>query len=115
MSTSYYRDRDGHKANTVYDLGNQRELQISTRRWSDGNLVTTATVHRIDGNARVHMLGFGGDGDFNHRIVFTRPSRVTANVVRFQHDQCLTKLQEIIQAANQHYENLKAKGIVHAC
>ncbi len=112
MTTNYTRDRDGHRAITVHDLGNQRELQITTSKSSTGPLTTRVTVHQIDGNSRRHMFSFGGiRGDFSAQVACTFPGRVTANVVRAQHEQCLGQLQEILQAVQKHYE---AQAAAHA-
>jgi len=109
MKTNYYRDRDGQKATSVIDLGCAQELEISTRRWSDGSLITSASVHRINGASRVHVIGFNGDGDYTKRLVLSRPSRVTAAVVKSQHDQCLTRLPALLQEVEQHYLALQDK------
>ncbi|WP_313569363.1 hypothetical protein [Comamonas terrigena] len=105
MNTNFLRDRAGHKATTVLDLGNQRELQITTSKSSNGPLTTRASVHQIEGNARRHALGFGGiRGDFSKQIGCSFPARVTANAVREQHERCLAQLEEIKQAIQAHYE-----------
>lgn len=105
MNTNYTRDRDGHKATTLVDLGNQRELQITTSKSSSGPLTTRASVHQIEGNTRRHIFGFGGTrGDFSKQISCSFPARVTANAVREQHERCLVQLDEIKQAIQAHYE-----------
>lgn len=104
MFTTYSRERDGNQASSVHDLGDNRELHIRTSRWFDASLVTNATVHRVDSNARIHVMGFGtGGGDFNQRLASTRPARITAKAVMIQHDGCLSQLQQVIAAVNQHY------------
>lgn len=116
MTTTYTRDSDGHKATTVHDLQKQRELHITTYKSSNGPLVTSATVHQIEGDLKRHRFGCGGfGGDFSQRLVCTFPARVTAKTVKEQHEQCLQKLQEVLTAVDAHYaEQAKRQGLAHA-
>lgn len=116
MTTTYTRDRDGHKATTVHDIQKQRELHITTYKSSNGPLVTSATVHHIEGNFKRHTFGCGGvGGDFSQRLACTFPARVTAKTVSGQHEQCLLKLQEILTAVNAHYAaQAERQGLAHA-
>lgn len=116
MTTIYTRDSNGHKATTVHDIQKQRELHITTYKSSNGPLVTTATVHQIEGNFKRHRFGCGGvGGDFSQRLACTFPARLTAKTVSDQHEQCLHKLQEVLAAVDAHYAaQAERQGLAHA-
>lgn len=102
MTTHYSRDRNSHTAKTLHDLGNQRQLLISTWK-SYGQLVTRASVHRVDGSSQVHIIGSGVQGDFNRTVMSSRPARITAKVVQAQHEKSLEQLALILEAVQAHY------------
>lgn len=116
MTTIYTRDSNGHKATTVHDIQKQRELHITTYKSSNGPLVTTATVHQIEGKFKRHRFGCGGvDGDFSQRLACTFPARLNAKTVSDQHEQCLHKLQEVLAAVDAHYAaQAERQGLAHA-
>lgn len=88
------------------------EAQLRDELAKYRHMTTRATVHQIEGNCRRHMFSFGGiRGDFSAQVACTFPGRVTANVVRAQHEQCLGQLQEILLAVQKHYE---AQAAAHA-
>lgn len=114
-TTHYSRDRDGHTAKTLHDLGNQRELLISTSKMHSGELVTRAYVHRVEGRSQIHVIGYGIDGDFSRKIMSSRPARTTVKVVQAQHEKSLEQLEMILEAVQAHYAAQAAqKATAHA-
>jgi len=107
LKTNYSHDCDGHRATTVYDLENQRQLHITTARLNK-TLVTTATVYLVVGES---LCMDEESGVYRKYLECSHPSRVTAKSVRAQHVRCLPKLQEILASVQLHYE---AKAAAHA-
>lgn len=111
MTTSYTHDRDGHRACSVYDLENQKQLHITTSK-SGKALVTRATVHRVEGDLLRHIFGFGStSGDYSNYLACSHPSRVTIQAVRLQHERCLSGLQYIKREIKTHYEAQAAANV----
>ncbi len=86
------------EAKDSIELGNDRVLQVSTHKTSDGSLVTTATVHLRDGQFLSHRMFT----DFSQRLA-ARMLRCTEKNVTLQHADAmrlreLTALKEAITA-----------------
>lgn len=110
MKTTYYKDKyDGWVAKSTAMLteenGENRELDIGTRRSSNGNLVTSATVHWVgEHGSRTHAFSFGATGgDYSQRIKTTDVKRLSEKVLREQHEYCLTHLPQIRETAVKFY------------
>lgn len=98
--------RNGWTAKTNVELGENRVLEVSTRKGSGGALVTTAYVHTREGNFLTHRFnigGPGGDGDYSERLEVSKPARVTENAVRDQHTRNVLNLDAIVPRALAHY------------
>ncbi len=104
ISTIKYRGREGWNAKSQLDLADNRVLQISTYKASNGSLRTSASVHlKVDGGLR-HVFGYGTPGgDFSETLVASKPARVTEAVVAAQHDSVLTTLPGVLAAIEAHY------------
>jgi hypothetical protein len=89
-----------------------RILRIYTSKAMGGDLVTRASVHHSNHPyPMVHAFGFGGVGDYSHRME-ANMVRVTEKVLEAQHDRC-TKADVIAAlkaAITAHY----AKEVSHA-
>ncbi len=115
MRTHYsHSTRDGHRLVTIIDLGDARELDISTRKGLGGSLESRASVHLCTGNTRRHVIGFNGEGDFNRLFLSTTPKRVTEKVAREQHAQILAQLESVKLAVEMHYAAQDRKEPAHA-
>ena len=115
MNTSFSNNiRDGHRGNTEIDLGDRRVLTVSTRKLNS-SLVTSASVSLVEGGFKRFVMGFGGDGDFSKKLVASKPKRVTEKVVREQHTQALTQIEDLKLQVEMHYDALeKRKAAAHA-
>jgi len=104
ISTITYRGREGWNAKSQLDLADNRVLQISTYKASNGSLRTSASVHlKVDGGLR-HVFGYGTPGgDFSGTMVTTKPARVTEKVVAEQHRLVLDAVPELLVAIENHY------------
>lgn len=116
MFTTRHRHtpRDGHRLETTIDLGDQRELVIRTSKGDHGVLQTFASVHKCEGNSRVHVIGFGKTGDYCNRVLCTQPKRVTEKLTREQHDQALCQIDAIKLAVEMHYDAQQREEAAHA-
>lgn len=81
------------EAKDSIELGNNRVLQVSTHKVSDGSLVTSATVHLRDGAFLSHRMFT----DFSQRMM-TAAIRCSEKNVTEQHAQCMVKLAELKEA-----------------
>lgn len=95
--------RDGHRLETEIDLGDAQVLRIRTYKEMGGSLDTRGTVHHADAGGMRHTLHM----DFSSRLLSTRPKRVTKTVVKDQHDQALSKIDEVKLAVEMHYQQLQ--------
>ena len=104
ISTIKYRDREGWNAKSQLNLADNRVLQISTYKASNGSLRTSASVHlKVDGGLR-HDFGYGTPGgDFSETLVVTKPARVTEKVISAQHESVLKTIPGILSAVQAHY------------
>ena len=102
----------GHQLETDIDLGGAQVLRIATFKAMGGSLVTRGTVHRVGGGFMQHML----HQDFSRRLLTSLPKRVSKKVVTAQHDEVLTKIDEVKLAIELHYQQLEqAKVGKEAC
>jgi hypothetical protein len=82
MNTTITKDlRNTWKAETKEMITPELQLTMTTRKMSDGYLVTAAHVSKLEGNFLRHALY----EDMNQRICSTKPKRVTSKVVEAQH------------------------------
>ncbi|AOW13354.1 hypothetical protein LPB72_09935 [Hydrogenophaga crassostreae] len=104
ISTIKYRGREGWNAKSQLDLADNRVLQISTYKASNGSLRTSASVHtKVDGGLR-HVFGYGTPGgDFSGNVAITKPARVTEKVVAEQHALVLDVVPELLVSIENHY------------
>jgi hypothetical protein len=83
MTTAITKDlRNAWKAETKEMITPELQLTMTTRKMSDGYLVTAASVSKLEGNFFRHALY----EDMNQRICSTKPKRVTSKLVEVQHD-----------------------------
>jgi len=80
------------------DLPNSWVLQISTSKTSNGLLVTTATVHKLEGNS----MTFRMFQDYSKRIVSEKIRCTEKNVIA-QHTAALAQLDQILLEVNAKY------------
>ncbi len=73
--------RNMWKAESVAMITEDLQLSVTTRKMSNGELVTNASVSKLEGNFFQHALY----QDFNKRVRVTYPKRVTSKVVEAQH------------------------------
>jgi hypothetical protein len=111
MKTRYFRDRFGHQASTVVQLDARRSLLISTSQWPDGVLSTTATVRTLRAGKFTLAVSTGGLGDFYKKVAVSSPGRVTADLVKAQHDSCVERLPELHSEIAAHYNAQTAKDV----
>lgn len=104
MEATVHKDpREGWKAKTVVDLGENRELHITTNKASNGRLVTRASVHTRDGMFLTHRFGlWGSGGDFSQWMEATK-TRCTEGAIRTQHSRNLERVEDVIALARAHY------------
>ena len=98
MTTVQKSIRGTWEAKDSIELGNDRVLQISTHKTSDGTLVTTATVHLRDGAFLSHRMFT----DFSQRMM-TAKVRCTAKTVATQHADCMKRINEVHSAITAWY------------
>jgi hypothetical protein len=84
--------------------GTARELSISTARDSSGVVRSRATVSRIDGHLKSHVIGFGSpSGDFSKTVLSMRHRRATEKAIRLQHETAIAQVESILFQVRQHY------------
>ncbi|WP_313569364.1 hypothetical protein [Comamonas terrigena] len=111
MKTRYFRDRFGHQASTVVQLDSRRSLLISTSQWPDGVLTTTATVRTLRNGKFTLAVSTDGLGDFYKQVAVSSPGRVTAALVKAQHDSCVERLPEMHSEIAAHYNAQTTKEV----
>lgn len=99
-----YRTKPSKADTNVRIPGTRRVLQITTRKWDNGNLVTTASVHSLSGAFAVTLIG----EDFYQRLA-TSQLRATPSAVRRQHDECLADVDALLDQVMQFYAARDAK------
>lgn len=80
------------------DLPDNWALQIHTGKVSTGMLVTSATVHKVEGNSMKHRVY----QDYSKRIVSEKIRCTEKNVVA-QHAAALAKLDQVMLEVNAQY------------
>jgi hypothetical protein len=90
--------RKNWKAETRIDLGDKRELKISTHKTEHGALITHASVGKREGPCVTHALY----EDFSTRLA-AQNVRCTEKNVREQHEGVMRTLDSILAAVAQHY------------
>ena len=103
MTTVHKDIRGSWRAQNDYELGNNKVLQISTSKVSDGSIVTRATVHMHDGAFLSHRMFT----DFSQCIKTSR-DRCTEKNVTAQHTAAVAKLAEIKEAVTAWYAKEEA-------
>ena len=106
MKTEYFHDRYGHQAVTLIPMLHdvqQRGLTISTSKWPDGNLTTTATVRTLRDGTYVLAISTNGQGDFYKKLSAEYMPRATAELVKLQHDKCMESLEQLKLEVEHHY------------
>jgi hypothetical protein len=105
MKTVILKDpRSGWKAETTVEIKPALQLEINTRRFGDGRLISRASVWRLTGDgSKSHCFGFGMGGDFGCHIVTTTPARVTSQTVTAQHERAMGELERVKLLALDHY------------
>jgi hypothetical protein len=73
--------RNMWKAESVAMITEDLQLSVTTRKMSNGELVTNASVSKLEGNFHSHVMY----QDFSRRVRVTSPKRVTSKVVEAQH------------------------------
>lgn len=104
MKTQYFRDEFGHQASTLVLVEVNRALLITTSKWPDGNLTTTASVRTLREGRFTLEVSVDGLGDFYKKLEVTRPGRATAALVKAQHEACLLLLADLQQEIETHYK-----------
>jgi len=95
--------RNNWRAEDTYDLGNSQQLNISTHKVFSGELVTTATVGKVDGGFVSHMMY----QDFNKCVNRTK-DRCTQKNVEAQHAIAVGMLDYLKEAVKLHYQTVVA-------
>lgn len=80
------------------DLPNDHVLQIHTSKVSNGTLVTTATVHKVEGKMMTHRMFT----DYSKRIAVEKARCTEKNVVA-QHTAALEQLDQVLLEVNAKY------------
>lgn len=102
-NTTVRKDHYGHWRATTqveFDPDAKRVLEVYTGKNSRGDLYTSASVHKLEGNAKTHMVF----QDF-HKVMATVRVRCTEKAVRQQHEDVLSRLESVRQYARQHYRS----------
>ena len=90
--------RNNWRAEDTYDLGNNKQLTITTNKMFDHSLCTRATVSTVEGGFVSHMMY----QDFSKCIKLTK-DRCTAKNVEAQHAIATGQLEYLKQAVATHY------------
>ena len=116
MKTIILKDlRNGWKATSTVEIKPALQLEIYTRRYDGGRLISRACVWRLTGDgSKSHCFGFGVGGDFGCHITTTTPARVTSKTVTEQHDLALAGLERVKLLALDHYEQRQPKPLPQA-
>jgi hypothetical protein len=80
------------------DLPDNWVLQIHTSKVSNGTLVTTATVHKVEGNSMTHRMFT----DYSKRIAVEKIRCTEKNVIA-QHTAALALLDQVLSEVNAKY------------
>lgn len=80
-------------------------LEIHTYKSSKGGVHTYASVSRVKGGWRSHMIF----RDYSVKVIYEAAVRCTESNVRDQHRRALTGLDSIKQDVAAHYAQLQAK------
>lgn len=92
--------RGNWKDENNINLEGKKRLKISTHKNFQGNLVTTATVAKIDGIWESHILY----EDYSTRWAISSPARVTQKVVEAQHRTVMAQITSIKAAVSAFYK-----------
>lgn len=90
--------RNNWAAEDSIELVANRVLNISTRKTSDGTIVTSATVHLRDGQFLSHRMFT----DFSQRLMTAKVRCTEKNVVE-QHTAAMSKRDEVLSAITAWY------------
>ena len=90
MKTAYFKGYYGQQAETGLDLPDNRFLKITTMKRASGNLATTASVGKSNGDS----FSFVVFQDFNKTLA-SEKVRVTEKAVKTQHDKVLENLDAL--------------------
>ena len=84
MTTYIRKDSSGSwSATTHVDLTPELRLKLSTHKTFNGQVVTVATVVKVNGIHEIHALY----KDFSRRLEGTKYPRITSKVVEEQHNR----------------------------
>ena len=106
MNTKFKTNiRGEYEGETTFPLGNatptrKMELRLNTHKTSGRRLVTMATA--VEPTA--YGFSFVVFEDFNKVVLNTSPSRITKKLIEAQHAEALTHIDDIILAAQMHYD-----------
>lgn len=92
MTTLHKDCRGNWTAEDNIALPDGRQLRLSTHKVCSGNLVTTATVGRLEGG----FFSYTMYQDFSKRLA-TAAARCTAKVVATQHEAVLANIESLKQ------------------
>lgn len=105
MQTFIKKDiRKNWSATSTAELGDGLFLRLATHKVSNGNLVTSASCHRVEGNFEVHKMFV----DYSERLESTRYPRTTSAVVEAQHARHVANVEVVKAKALAHYATKSA-------
>jgi hypothetical protein len=98
--THMYRDhRKLWKAETRIKLGDCWQLDISTRKSENGELVTSASIGKLERGFVTHRVFT----DYSRRV-FRKTARCTEKNIETQHKEALALIDQIMADVRAHYD-----------
>ena len=99
MTTVYKDARNNWAAEDEISLPNGQQLRISTHKVYSGNLVTTATVGRLEDGFFSYVMF----QDFSKRVITQKPAKCTGRIVEGQHATALADIETLKQEITDFY------------
>ena len=101
---------NGWEAKTRFDIGDSRVVIITTGKHSArghaAGIAATATGYKVDRGFLSHsfvMFANDGSGDFRREVLVETDKKCTEKAVATLHAQALFKVDEVLEAAREHY------------
>ena len=108
ITTTYGKDRNGRYGRSRFrmDPNLVADIETSKRGLGRSGLISHVTVSIEDGSGFLsHRISYPSPrGDFSKRYITTTPSRVTDRVVREQHEQALSMIDQFRSDIKIHYK-----------
>lgn len=90
-------------------------LQIQTRKYYNGGLISDATVYWVGNHSRQNCIALGGDGgDYGKRLkISARDVKATQKAIDRQHAEVFTPeaIAQLVEYAKLHYAAVVRAGV----